>query len=230
MSSSSPAGNSSSTASQLEAERAARLSETWWSSQTCGVWRDAVDRPPLRHGPPPAAAVSGCRRLGLVQRAGEDHRHRRAARRRAAASSSRSTRTPLTGGGRGRPRAAPAAGAPAASKAAPGARSTASRVSEVKSPTTSSTCGWSGRRLNSVRLIVKRGLSLQAASTSAKAASSTPEGVSPARRARVLQALPGRGGRAGRCGARSAGAASSAGLLASGSAGAGGSVARRSRQ
>ena len=45
--------------------------------------------------------------------------------------------------------------------------STSSRFTEVKSPTMEFDCGCSGRRLNKVRLSVKRGFLLQMASTSA---------------------------------------------------------------
>ncbi len=77
---------------------------------------------------------------------------------------------------------------------------------------------------------MKRGLRLQAASTSAKAARSAADGVRPAAAARSLEPPPARRRRAPRCARTKRGRATSDGATASGSSGAGGRAGSRACQ
>ena len=89
--------------------------------------------------------------------------------------------------------------------------------------------GWNGRRLKKVRLRVKRGLLLQTASTSEKAARRAPDGVSPTRAARSLSACQAAASRRPFRRVKR-GFESSAGVFASGSSGVAGSAGRRLHQ
>jgi hypothetical protein len=233
MSSSTPSGNSSSTASQVRS-RLPVMSTTWWSSHTCGVWL-------IRYVMPPkwsiAADTSAAVPRPLVKTTGMVSKpFCRPSRRR-----SRSACNALTCRCLRSLRSCRWRRSTRSVRGTPPSASVSSRQMEVKSPTTRRRWGWtprcpapspastSGRRLKSVRFRVNRRVPPHIARTSENTVASSAVGVSPRSSQRPCRRFQSSGGRwNSRC--VKTGLCTATGDFASGRPGGGASVAARAVQ
>ena len=212
-----PSGNRPSTAFQLTLSRSSS-SRIWFSSHTCGVrlwsWTRSPNdsRRPASGAPAPSVLE---KTTGIEARLSSLRRAR-----------SRRTRMPpcaecarSSSAWRCTPRAR-------SSKVSSGRPPTASRLGARKSPMTESSCGCSPSRWNWVTVRVNSCRRDQVRTTSAYAASSTPDAVRPCRSALARKAAQRCGASTARCRTKR-GVPSCSGATASGSSGAGGSASSR---